>query len=324
MLVEPERDLDTDRIRRQDRVGVTSWYSQPHVKILLLVGVAGAVLVLAGIAGLSAYWLTRQVSSPATAEGADFPIVPLGGPAGNVPAVTAMPRELLENIKSATVFIKVDAGAMGGSGSGFLIKSEGNSGYVVTNHHVITPPADENPVGGFRPFPPRPPFMPGPFARPAAPTITLVFRSGTPQERSASGVVVLNDPARDLALLRVTGVQSLPAPIQLVRNPQLAETMPVFLFGFPFGDALTLDNKNPAITVGKGSVSSIRLNERGNVARIQIDGDLNPGNSGGPVVDAQGRLVGIAVAKVKNTNIGLAIPPDELITMLDEAVRQPR
>jgi hypothetical protein len=39
-------------------------------------------------------------------------------------------------------------------------------------------------------------------------------------------------------------------------------------------------------------------------------------------VDGQGRLVGIAVAKVRNTHIGLAIPPAELITMLEEAARR--
>ena len=42
---------------------------------------------------------------------------------------------------------------------------------------------------------------------------------------------------------------------------------------------------------------------------MQIDGALNPGNSGGPVVDAQGRLVGVAVATIRNSSgIGLAIP----------------
>src|SRR5262249_28138741 len=53
---------------------------------------------------------------------------------------------------------------------------------------------------------------------------------------------------------------------------------------------------------------------------VQIDGDINPGNSGGPVVDGRGRLVGVAVARVRGTRIGLAIPPAELGRMLEGRV----
>src|SRR5262249_11665542 len=94
------------------------------------------------------------------------------------------------------------------------------------------------------------------------------------------------------------------------------ETMPVFMLGFPFGRVLSTTRGNPAITIGKGTVSSVRTNEFDEVAFVQLDGDLNPGNSGGPVVDARGRLVGIAVAKLSNTRIGMAIPPLELNRML--------
>src|SRR5205823_13615096 len=65
-----------------------------------------------------------------------------------------------------------------------------------------------------------------------------------------------------------------------------------------------------------GAVSSHRLDDRNELSVVQIDGDLNPGNSGGPVVDAQGRLVGVSVAKIKNTQIGLAIPSADLVSML--------
>src|SRR5438046_133142 len=87
--------------------------------------------------------------------------------------------------------------------------------------------------------------------------------------------------------------------------------------GAATGTALSTTRGNPAVTVGKGTVSSLREDEAGEVAVVQIDGDINPGNSGGPVVDGQGRLVGIAVAKITGTRIGLAIPPSELTKMLD-------
>jgi hypothetical protein len=47
--------------------------------------------------------------------------------------------------------------------------------------------------------------------------------------------------------------------------------MPVGVFGFPFGEVLAAGKGNPAITIGKGSISSLRLDEQGNLARVQID-----------------------------------------------------
>ena len=65
-----------------------------------------------------------------------------------------------------------------------------------------------------------------------------------------------------------------------------------------------------------GRVSSVRRDDHGKIVAIQIDGGINPGNSGGPVVDANGVLVGIAVAKIGGTQIGLAIPATDLAEML--------
>jgi S1-C subfamily serine protease len=229
------------------------------------------------------------------------PIQPADPGAPAEPGATTIPVGVLRDLKAATVFIKVDAGNVGASGSGFLIRADGDTGFVMTNHHVVS----LEPEGRGR-------FM---FRNPGAPTITLVFWSGTPQEQSVRGEVVADDSEVDLAVLFFRGLRNPPRPIDPRQQPKLIETMPVFLFGFPFGEALAINKGNPAITVGKGSVSSLRTNERGEVARIQIDGDLNPGNSGGPVIDATGRLVGVARAKVLNTQIGWAIPAP-LVTRL--------
>ena len=53
---------------------------------------------------------------------------------------------------------------------------------------------------------------------------------------------------------------------------RLSQAVPVFVLGFPFGDALATNQGNPSITIGKGSVSSIRKNASGKTAKIQIDG----------------------------------------------------
>ena len=57
-------------------------------------------------------------------------------------------------------------------------------------------------------------------------------------------------------------------------------------------------------------MSSLRNDSDGELSVVQIDGNLNPGNSGGPIVDTKGRLVGVAVATIRDgQGIGLVIPP---------------
>jgi hypothetical protein len=98
----------------------------------------------------------------------------------------------------------------------------------------------------------------------------------------------------------------------------------VTVYGFPFGEALAVDKGHPSITVSKASVSSIRRSPQDQVVAVQLDGALNPGNSGGPVVDAEGHLVGVAVATIRGANIGLAIPGGTLARMLDGRVGEVR
>jgi hypothetical protein len=206
--------------------------------------------------------------------------------------------EQLRKIKAATVFVKVRAGGTLATGSGFLVRADGPAGYVVTNNHVIDPADGDAPAGM------------------AKPAIEVVFDSGTAKERAAAASVAAADPLTDLAVLKVTGVKDLPAPLDLADPPQLLETMPVFVCGFPFGGRLALGEKNPEISIGTASVSSIRHNDLGQVAAVELNGVLNPGNSGGPVVSDKGKLVGVAVSTVRGAGIGRAIPQQQVASML--------
>jgi S1-C subfamily serine protease len=87
-------------------------------------------------------------------------------------AQESLPLPAVGPIKDATVMITTNSGSgssQAGSGSGFLIRVDGETGYVATNQHVIRAP--ESSSGG-------------------APAITVVLRSGTEKQQRARGIVV--------------------------------------------------------------------------------------------------------------------------------------
>ena len=217
----------------------------------------------------------------------------------------ALPPDQLKKIKAATAYIKVEAGPMGGTGSGFLVKADGATGLVVTNDHVVTMKWK---VGG---------------PKQQRPTVAVVFNSGTPTEWTAPAEIVAQDPDRDLALVRFRAPKGLPEPLTLAGPVRLPETTPVFVCGFPFGELLAEGAKNPEISIGASTVSSIRNNENGEVAAVELNGALNPGNSGGPVVATDGKLIGVAVATIRGSGIGRAIPHNHVAELLRGRVSDP-
>jgi regulation of enolase protein 1 (concanavalin A-like superfamily) len=222
-------------------------------------------------------------------------------------AQNAMTVDTLTAVKEATTYLRTSFGADGPSlsGTGFLVRVEGTTGYLVTNAHVVTFPRG---VG-----------------RPAdRPTIDVIFSSGTRLESTAVGQIVATAPGQDLALLKVTDVAKLPRPLDLGSDIEPFETMTVYTFGFPFGQQLALGKGNPPVNVGRGQVSSVRRDGDDRLVSILLDGALNPGNSGGPVVDVRGKLVGVARATIRGANIGFAIAVPQLLDMLEGRAESPR
>ena len=220
----------------------------------------------------------------------------------------AIPPDTVVAVKKATVFIKVESADGKATGSGFVLAADKDSVLIATNYHVV---ASSD-------FDKKPKLSPAELVKSfKASTVSVVFDGGTKTESSAKAAIIAADPENDLAILRVTGLKDPPKPIEYVNPPKLAETMGVYTFGYPFGEALATGKGAPAVTVGKGSVSSLRLDDDGELSVVQIDGALNPGNSGGPVVDSKGKLVGVAVATIKNgQGIGFAVPAQELGKMM--------
>ncbi len=117
--------------------------------------------------------------------------------------------------------------------------------------------------------------------------------------------IVARDVPRDLAVLKIDAQEL--RPLALGRSAGLSLDTDVRIAGYPLSDLL-----GESIKVTRGSVAG-KL-ERDGLPRIQLDASLNPGNSGGPVLDTQGRVVGIVTAKIEpaqTTRIGIAIPIDD-------------
>jgi serine protease Do len=176
----------------------------------------------------------------------------------------------------------------GGSlGSGFIISADG---YVVTNNHVISPARAGATVEQI--------------------TVTL------PDRREFEATLVGRDTASDLALLKIKG-NDLPfvrfGDSQTVRVGDW-----VVAIGNPFG---------LGGTVTAGIVSALHRNLNAGVydRYIQTDASINMGNSGGPMFDLNGNVVGINTALISptggNVGIGFAIPAEQARPVI-EALRK--
>ena len=232
---------------------------------------------------------------PAGTGPAPLPPVQVVNPAPPVaPAVGngGLAVEVLDRVKKATVYIRVNSAAGAASGSGFV---EASSGQVLTNAHVL----------GMLNLNEPPPL-----------SIEVVLQSGSKGEKSLPARIVTVDRSSDLAVLSVdfqaAGLAGPPASLAVASAEGLRETQQVYVFGFPFGEGLGKD-----ITVSTSSVSSLRKDKDGFLAQVQVNGGMNPGNSGGPVVDAAGNVVGVAVSGIRNTQINFAIPGDAVRTVFN-------
>lgn len=206
-------------------------------------------------------------------------------------ALTAMaaaqdkPVSMVHTAKAATAYVLLPANK--GSASAFCIDP---AGYFVTNVHVVKD------------------LLPGQ-------KVSLVLNSGEDNESVIQAAAIQLDREDDLALLRAEGFKKLTA-LPLGDCASLSETDQVTAFGYPFGNMLALDKGgHPNISVNVARVSSLRRHE-GKLQLIQLDSQLNPGNSGGPVIDASGKVVGVVSSGVLSAGINFAVPVDKLTAML--------
>jgi hypothetical protein len=105
--------------------------------------------------------------------------------------------------------------------------------------------------------------------------------------------------------------------------------MPMTTFGFPFGKALaggTGEPKSsyPDVTIEPNRLTAFDHGAHGAITLLRFDGQLNPGDSGGPVVDRRGKVIGVARATILGASINFAIPVGQLREFLATAGLQVR
>jgi S1-C subfamily serine protease len=176
-----------------------------------------------------------------------------------------------------------------GSGSGSVLDTQG---HILTNYHVIE----------------------------GADRLTVTLYDGEQFEAEVVG----QDPPNDMAVLKITAPSELLFPVELGQSQPLRVGQKVYAIGSPFGLQRTM---TVGVVSGLGrSVPS--HNHRVLKAMIQVDAALNQGNSGGPLLNSQGVLVGmntaIATTTGENTGVGFAIPVDTIRRVAGLLIRDGR
>lgn len=190
------------------------------------------------------------------------------------------PAELFKEWSPAVVTIFVKKGESQGGGTGFLIDEYGT---VVTNHHVIE----------------------------GAEFAKIKFQNGASYENID---VLVDDRSVDLAILSIDIKRPVEAgaapsdakPIRLGDSEKIAVGERAIAIGNPLGLEHTLTD---------GLISARRLYE--GRQWIQISVPISPGNSGGPLFNMHGEVIGIITAQIggpfaRAQNLNLAVPVDEL------------
>lgn len=166
------------------------------------------------------------------------------------------------------------------------------NGYILTNYHVIK----------------------------NATRITITV----PGRQTVSARLVTTDQEKDLAILQVSLGNLTALPIASSEAVQVLDSITVL--GYPLPGEL-----GTALSASDGKVNAVREGRNSSTRLFQIDANVNPGNSGGPLLNNHGEVVGIVVAKINSLQyakengslperINFAIPINEAQELLRKVI----
>ncbi len=200
---------------------------------------------------------------------------------------TLTPTELFKQVEGSVISVSITiAGGGGAQGSGFVYDDKG---HMVTNNHVVED----------------------------AQTIVVTFLNGT----SAEATLVGRDVYSDLAVIKVASPSKTLKPIPLGDSGTLEVGEQVVAIGNPFGlgGSMTLGivSQLGRSTTSVGGYLMIDL--------IQTDAAVNPGNSGGPLLNMKGEVVGVNTLILSQSGgsegVGLAIPSHSIKRVADSLIK---
>lgn len=201
-----------------------------------------------------------------------------------------VPQKVLDSSLSV-VYIEAKTAEAVVSGSGFVIRNDADGTYIATNNHVIEETHD------------------------------IFVWTGEDEKRSAS--VVASSEQYDLAVIKLSEPITLP-PLELMADAQQGDE--VYAIGFPAAANYLSSSEahlGSEVTITNGIISSIRSMKNvdfgPDIKLLQINADINEGNSGGPLLNHQGQVVGINTYGVVNAQgIFGAISAAELVEFLKD------
>jgi S1-C subfamily serine protease len=225
-------------------------------------------------------------------EGANQPVTPVQPAPGDTELLDAYSRAVIGVVELAgPAVVGIEStGREHGSGSGFLITPDG---YALTNSHVAGHSPEDS---GKR----------------------RLFATTAEGDRLGADLVG-DDPATDLALLRIAS-RDLPF-LHLGESTQARVGQLVIAVGNPLGFHST---------VSTGVVSAMGRAMRGRDGRlienvVQHTAPLNPGNSGGPLLDSRSRVIGVNTAIIALAQgIGFAVPSTTALWVIGELMAHGR
>ncbi|MBN2114230.1 MAG: trypsin-like peptidase domain-containing protein [Acidimicrobiia bacterium] len=237
----------------------------------------GFVLVLAGCGGGSVFDAATTTTAPSSTTLLEATSTAAVSPSSGV--VLYDVSELVKEVRPGVVAV-TETGVTydmfrrrvetEGQGTGIVIDDQG---HILTNYHVIS----------------------------GAESVSVYAEDG--RERPAR--VIFGDPATDIALLEVEDTEGL-VPLVFGDSDAMEVGDPVIAMG----NALGLDATSPTVSVGIVSAlgRSIETSQATLEDLIQTDAAINSGNSGGPLLNAAGEVVGINTAIASGAeNIGFSI-----------------
>ena len=274
-----------------------------------LAAIALACALVGGVAALAIGKATGWTGSGSTTV---FRAAPIQQPVAATAAVRPSAKPLLGNgfspsaiyarrspgvVTIVSSFGRDPASAQSAQGSGFVVSPKG---YILTSSHVIT-----NAGGGA-----------GSVAKPA----DRVFVEFQDHDR-ANARIVGWDVFDDVGLIKVDPAEHALAPVPLGNSAAAVVGEPVAAIGSPFGNENSL-----AVGVVSATHRSIEslTSSFDLVDAIQTDAPINHGNSGGPLFDARGRVIGIN-AQIRSTSgqaegVGFAVPIDSAKRSMEQLI----